>query len=824
VEGAAQFWESNPDVIFAASLSNEQEHFSNNFNYVDLSVLSGHWVQPPFCLLGCLQVLGYHPHRQQPINAKPCRSSRLTAIPAALRGTAIGIVALVLYCWSSNAQGLPRRILLLYPYDNEVPATAIAGAAIRKRLIEKSRPKIDVGAEFLDLARFPKESDELRSAHYLAEKYAGRLPEIIMPMNLEGLRFATKYRDIIAPNVPIVFCCVPPQIATAADRPNDVTGVYTQFDVGKTIELARQLQPDARNLVIVSGSSDIDRRYLDAMREEIEPYGKILNTEYWIGIPYVSLLDRASRLPRETIVVFITVYDDSTGRVLFPAKVVEALAQASSAPVYGPSDTYLGLGVVGGYVDSFESMGVAAADLALEVLDGTSPTTIGPRPSQNRKFRVDARQLIRWKIPEKYLPTDAVLSFKQATMWEEHRNVVLATALVILLQTIMISALLAQMFARRRAETSLKESEERWRSVFEMSTVGIALADDDFRFIATNTAVQTMLGRTGAELRGLSPLDICVDEDRESLKLLFEQVREGQQQSYEAVQQYRHRNGAPIWVQAYVSRMQGDKSKRPLFLATTIDIPGRKRAEAASRDALSELARVGRLATMGEMTASIAHEINQPLGAIVTDGSAGLRWLANATPDLEEARVCLKRIVSDGHRASQVISSIRNMITKGSGIKESLNVNELAREVLAFAHGEIESKRILVQTELTEDLSEVLVDRIQLQQVVLNLVMNGIDAMASLRGRARVLRLRSEQNGPANVSLTVEDTGTGIDKSINGRIFEAFFTTKERGMGMGLSICRSIVVAHGGRLSVSPGYPDGSAFRLELPVFRPGAE
>jgi PAS domain S-box-containing protein len=746
----------------------------------------------------------------------------VTQILFVFRVLVVGVAALTIEARSVNAQESPRRVLLLYPYDNEVPATAIAGAAIKKRLAEKSPSQIDIGSEFLDLARFPKESDELRSARYLAEKYAGRPPEIIMPMNLEGLRFAIKYRNTIAPNVPVVFCCVTPQIATAADRPKDVTGIYTHFDAGKTIALAQQLQPEAHNLVIVSGSSEIDRRYLAAMQNEIEPYKKSLNTEYWIGVPYAALLERASHLPRETIVVFVTVYDDSTGRTLFPAQVVEALAQAASAPVYGPSDTYLGLGVVGGYVDSFESMGASAADLALEVLGGKSPTTIDPQPSQNRKFRVDARQLLRWKIPEKNLPADTVLSFREPTLWEEHRYLLLATAFVILLQTAMISAMLVQMLARRRAEAALQESEERWRSVFEMSTVGIALADHNLRFIATNVAVQAMLGRTDEELRGLSPLDICADEDRESLKLLFEQVREGKQQSYELVQQYRHKSGAFVWVHAYVSRMEGDKSKPRLFLTTTIDITDRKRAEAASRDALSELARVARLTTMGEMTTSIAHEINQPLGSIVNDGSAALRWLGNVTPDIEEARACLKRIVSDGHRAGQVLSSIRTMIKKGSGTRELLDINVLVREVLSFAHSEIENQRIVVLTELTGNLSQVLVDRIQLQQVVLNLVMNGIDAMATLRDRARVLKLRSEQDGSSSVTLTVEDAGTGIDRSIVGQIFEAFFTTKKNGIGMGLSICRSIAVAHGGQLSVSPGYPNGSAFQLVLPVYHSG--
>src|SRR5258707_4530181 len=175
-------------------------------------------------------------------------------------------------------------------------------------------------------------------------------------------------------------------------------------------------------------------------------------------------------------------------------------------------------------MDSFELMGASAAGLTLEILAVRNPSSIDPQLSANRKFLVDARQLTRWKLSEKNLPADTIVSFKQPTLWEEHRYVVLATVFVILLQAIMITALLIQMFARRRAETSLKESEERWRSVFEMSTVGVALADRNFRFQATNAAFQAMLGRTEKELEGLSPLDICAEEERRHLRLLYEHV------------------------------------------------------------------------------------------------------------------------------------------------------------------------------------------------------------------------------------------------------------------------------------------------------------
>ena len=260
-----------------------------------------------------------------------------------------------------------------------------------------------------------------------------------------------------------------------------------------------------------------------------------------------------------------------------------------------------------------------------------------------------------------------------------------------------------------------------------------------------------------------------------------------------------------------------------LISALLIQIMQRRRAEAASRAALSDLARVSRLTTIGEMTASIAHEINQPLGAIVTNGEAGLRWLGNATPDLEEVRAALARIVGSGHRASQVITRIRAMLKKDDGTKVSLDLNDLVAEVLVFVRGEVDDHGIVLKTQWDETLPKVFADRIQLQQVVLNLVLNGIDAMASLSGRERLLRLRLEQAGDSIVTLRVEDVGTGIAGDIKDRVFEAFFTTKTHGMGMGLAICRSIITAHGGHLLVSAGHPFGTVFQVDLPVYQAGA-
>jgi len=231
-----------------------------------------------------------------------------------------------------------------------------------------------------------------------------------------------------------------------------------------------------------------------------------------------------------------------------------------------------------------------------------------------------------------------------------------------------------------------------------------------------------------------------------------------------------------------------------------------------------ELGRVARLTIMGAMTASIAHEVNQPLAAIATNASAALHWLTRATPEVGESLAALRQIVGDAHGASQVIEGVRSIFKKDTRERTLISVNDLVRDVLMLAHGRLRSQRISVEVVRHEDLPQILADRVQLQQVMLNLVMNGIDAMTSVKDRTRRLLIKSELQAPCDVLITVQDAGTGISPDDMDRIFEAFFTTKSNGMGLGLSICRSIIEAHGGRLWASAGAPYGANFHIVLPA------
>lgn len=231
----------------------------------------------------------------------------------------------------------------------------------------------------------------------------------------------------------------------------------------------------------------------------------------------------------------------------------------------------------------------------------------------------------------------------------------------------------------------------------------------------------------------------------------------------------------------------------------------------------AELARVARLTTMGEMAASIAHEINQPLAAVVNNANAGLRWLSNRPPNTEEVRAALTRIASDGERGGSIIESIRAMLKKGVRERSKINLNELIRDVTRLTQGQFQRHGVSIRSDLADDLPSVLADPIQLQQVILNLFMNAAEAMVSISDRERLVCVRSEKHDGGGALITVEDSGPGVEPEDAKRIFEAFFTTKAEGMGMGLAICRSIVESHGGRITVAKAVPQGTVFQVTLP-------
>jgi PAS domain S-box-containing protein len=276
------------------------------------------------------------------------------------------------------------------------------------------------------------------------------------------------------------------------------------------------------------------------------------------------------------------------------------------------------------------------------------------------------------------------------------------------------------------------------------------------------------------------------------------------------------RQGSPLVVASRWSLQRDDHGRPVAILETNNDITDRKRVEEALRKTQADLAHVTRVTTLGELTASIAHEVNQPLAAIITNGDASLRWLDHEVPDLAEVRDCVGDMINNGRRASEIIQRLRALSRKTEAQKVALDINEAISEVMPLVQHEVRSHRASLRLDLAPTLPAVLGDRVQLQQVIINLIVNGMEAMATVTDRARALVVRSRLDDSGQVLVAVEDSGVGIDPETANKLFHAFYTTKPSGMGMGLSICRSIIESHGGKLWATRNAGPGATFQFAL--------
>ncbi|MEJ0076644.1 MAG: ATP-binding protein [Alphaproteobacteria bacterium] len=398
--------------------------------------------------------------------------------------------------------------------------------------------------------------------------------------------------------------------------------------------------------------------------------------------------------------IVLTIFADSAGNNFIPAEVAAELSAISPAPVYAPYDTFIGNGIVGGFVETFESVGVAAADMIVEILAGKDPATRPPRPNSEQAYRVDFRAMQRWGLHESNLPLGAIVLNRQPTLWDQYRAQVIAAVAIVLFQTALIAGLLIERARRQRA------------------------------------AAQA--GKATAE--------------------------SGQ-----------HREN---------------------------------------------LAHLVRVHTVGEMSTAIAHEVNQPLAAIKNYAFAARRRLAghSTDPKVEEL---LDKIEEQASRAGDVLHSLRAMVKKHDSERSRIEVGRLVAETLKLVELESHAGDIRLESSIAPGLPPVFADSIQIQQVVLNLTRNAIEAMEE-GGHKGAIAVGVQGNGHDEIAVSVADHGPGIAPADAERIFDPFYSTKGIGLGVGLSICRAIVEAHGGHLSLAPNAGGGSVFRFTLPAMNEG--
>src|SRR5712671_5545151 len=372
---------------------------------------------------------------------------------------------------------------------------------------------------------------------------------------------------------------------------------------------------------------------------------------------------------------------------------------------------------------------------------------------------------------------------------------------------------------RKLAEQALRETAARLRALTETAVDGVILIDARGVVLMFNSACEKLFGYSVDEVIG------------ENVKMLMPQPYRHEHDRY--ITNYRNtRDPKIIGSGREVIGLRKDGSTFPMdlsvgearqdgesiFVGIIRDITSRKRTETELEQARAELARIARVTTLGELTAAIAHEVNQPLTGLVSSGNACLRWLAGDVPNLMAARESVERMISAGSRAGEVIRRIRALVGKAPPLRDRLNINDAITEVIALIRGEIQRHRISLRTKLSTDVPMVLGDRIQLQQVILNLMLNAIEAMSEVSPQPRELSVSSAKDGPNGALVSVRDSGTGLDGTVLDRLFEAFYTTKAHGMGIGLAVSRTIIQAHGGRLWAAPNVPQGAIFQFTLPA------
>jgi signal transduction histidine kinase len=712
----------------------------------------------------------------------------------------------------------PRNVLVLYSHGRLLSGNVDTDRGLSAGFAARPDVPVALSFEVLDSARFRGPEFERVVVTYLRDKYALHPPEVVIVANDQALDVVAQYRAVLFPNVPVVYMGVSSaHLRSIPPLPSDFVGTPITHDFLGTVGQARRWHPRARHLYVVTGTSSWDTDWEARLRDEATRLAPGLEVEFLAGLPVEQLRRRLRELPEDSIVYTPGFFRAGDGERFEPREAVRLTAEASTVPVYGAFASAVGTGAVGGRVVNYETVGRIAADTALAVLAGGDPASLTPPAVVPTPLQVDWRQLRRWRIADGDIPADATVSFEQPSLWEAHRTQVLLGAVVMLLQASLIVALLLERRRRHRTVSALARSEEHMRLAARAAGLSTwAMEDEGDGATAAGSRARSSRGLEGTNtpvvdfhetLARIAPQDVAV------VTAALQEARDTNRE-FEVEYRVAAPDGTWRWQSA---RGRADLAQPRRLLGVAIDVTQRKHAELQAEQDRGALHHMTRVSLLGQLSASIAHQLNQPLASILANAEAAQKMLQREPVDVVELREICADIVTQDHHAAQVIRRLGALFRRGEPLMEPLDLNELVRDTIELTGGMLRMRHVTISTQLAAAMPSLSGDRVQLQQLLLNLVVNACDAMEGLPDDRRVVTIRTLSDS-GGVQLCVADRGPGVPPEAMDKVFEAFWSTKPRGMGMGLVVCRSIVEAHHGSLTVRNVATGGAEFCAQLPA------
>lgn len=713
-----------------------------------------------------------------------------------------------------------KSVLLIYSTSAELPAVGAFESSLRSTVTKATRQRVEFYDEYLDIPRFPELGQRDAFLELLRSRYADRKIDAVVLGGPGTIEFMLGPGAGLFPEIPLVYTLLQPDRIEAATLSDRFVGVTVDFEPLPTISLALRLHPSARRVVLVTGAGPWGSAWERRLRQDTAGLPKGIEREFLSGLTTAELLARLRALPGDAVVFTPGYFHDGTRLEFIPRDTVVTMAGASAAPIYVPYETQMDSGAVGGVIPTWDAVGRETGAIVASLVAGKAPAALDLPKALPGAPLIDWRQVRRWGIDEDLLPAGSVVRYREPDPWEQHWREISIAMAIVALQAALIIGLLIERRMRHRIATELEASEMRMDLAARAANLTTWIWDAARDRVCS---VARSRGDGHGKAIGALSLDDAMREVHPADRARVEHgAREALETGRDLDIEYRtvHEDGETRWI-----ALRGGAERRggARLLGVALDVTERKRSELQAERDRAALRHMARVSMLGQLSASIAHELNQPLTSILSNAEAAQLILDRDPVNTTELRKICNDIVTEDSRAADVIVRLRSLFQRGKLELETIDLNELIGETLDLVSTQLLMQQIMAVTELAPSPPFVEGGRVELQQVLLNLIMNAVDAMSggAEDGEERRIVIRTELTGE-NAQICVTDRGPGIPAAVLDELFEPFRTSKPGGMGMGLAICRSIVSAHRGTLTAANNSERGAMFCVTLPARQAG--